>query len=67
MIPDVRGRENSERGVFLTVPNAVAMNTNCVSVNSLTGRMAVIFSLSVSGTRLTIGLPRAARVPCGTL
>ena len=67
MMPDGRGREKSASGVFLTVPIAVAMNTYWVSVNSLTGRIAVIFSLSASGTRFTIGLPRELREPCGTL
>ena len=67
MIPEGRGRENSDSGVFFTVPCAVAMNTKRSSTNSFTGRIAVIFSLSTSGTRLTIGLPRDAREPTGTL
>ena len=67
MIPDGRGLENSESGVFFTVPLAVAMNTKWSSTNSFTGRIAVIFSCSSSGTRLTIGLPRAMRPPWGTL
>ena len=67
MMPDGRGREKSESGVFLTVPIAVAMKTNCPWFHSLTGRIAVIFSFSINGTRLTIGLPRDEREPCGTL
>ena len=38
-----------------TVPRAVAMNTYSVSLNPLTGRMALIFSPSTSGSRLTMG------------
>ncbi|MNC84861.1 hypothetical protein D3C83_04290 [compost metagenome] len=66
MMPFAIGRENAESAVFFTVPMAVAMNTKCSSSNSDTGSTAVIFSCSISGTRLTIGLPRELRLPCGT-
>ena len=66
MMPDGRGREKSDSGVFFTVPCAVAMNTKWSSSNSFTGSIALIFSPSSSGNRLTIGLPRAVRLPCGT-
>ena len=56
----------SASAVFFTVPCAVAMNTKWFSSNSLTGSTAVIFSPSSSGNRLTIGLPRAVRLPCGS-
>ena len=64
MMPLGRGRENSASGVFFTVPCAVAMNTKWFSSNSFTGTTAVIFSPSSSGNMLTIGLPRAERLPC---
>ena len=66
MIPEGRGRENPDSGVFFTVPCAVAMNTKCSSSNSRTGTTAVIFSPSASGNTLTSGLPRLVRLPCGT-
>ena len=66
MMPLAIGRENADSAVFFTVPVDVAMNTKCSSSNSLTGRIAVIFSCSINGTRLTIGLPREARLPTGT-
>ncbi len=58
-MPEVRGREKSASGVFFTVPDVVAMKTNLSSSNSRTGRMALMRSPSSSGSRLTIGLPRA--------
>src|SRR5882672_129098 len=67
MIPFSRGLENCESGVFFTVPSEVARNTKCLSSYSLTGSTALIFSPSESGKRFTMGLPRLARVPCGTL
>jgi hypothetical protein len=66
MIPDGRGREKSASGVFFTVPLAVAMKTKWFSSNSRTGPTAVIFSPSPIGNMLTTGLPRLARLPCGT-
>ena len=66
MMPALRGLENAVSAVFLTVPSEVAMNTKCSSSNSLIGSTAVIFSPSMSGKRLTIGLPRELRVPSGT-
>ena len=67
MIPDARGRENSDSGVFFTVPSAVDMITKRWSSKAFTARIALIFSPSASGSRLTIGLPRLWRPPCGTL
>ena len=61
MMPALRGFAKLVSGVFFTVPMAVAMKTKCSSSISLTGRIAVIFSPSSSGKRLTIGLPREAR------
>ena len=49
-----------------TMPLAVAMKMKWPSSNSLTGRMAVTFSSPSSLSRLTIGLPRLVRPPCGT-
>ncbi len=66
MIPLPRGREKSASEVFLTVPLAVAMNTNRPSVKALIGSTAVMRSSSASGSRLTIGLPRAERPACGS-
>jgi len=66
MMPALRGLEKSVSGVFFTVPRAVAMKTKWLSSNSLTGSTVVIFSLSSSGKRLTMGLPREMRVPSGT-
>ena len=66
-LPAVRGREKSLKGVFLTMPLLVAMNTYWSSSKDLTGSSAVIFSPSCSGSRLTMGLPRAMRPPAGTL
>ena len=66
MMPLVRGRENAASGVFLTVPCAVAMNTNLSSSNSLIGSTAVMRSPSSSGSRFTIGLPREPRLACGS-
>src|SRR6202046_3816002 len=66
MMPLGRGRENAASGVFFTVPLLVAMNTKCCSSNCLTGSTALIFSPSSSGSRLTIGLPRAPRPACGS-
>ena len=59
MMPLARGRENADSGVFFTVPSLVAMNTKCSSSNCLIGSTALIFSPSSSGSRFTIGLPRA--------
>ena len=39
-------RLKASSGVFFTVPNAVAMNTNLSAENSLTGNTTVIFSPS---------------------
>ena len=66
MMPLARGRENAASGVFLTVPARVAMNTKCCSSYCLTGSSALIFSPSSSGSRFTIGLPRAPRPACGS-
>ena len=66
MMPRRIGRENSDSGVFLTVPSEVDMNTTCSSSNALTGSTTVIFSPSTSGNMLTIGRPRELREPCGT-
>ena len=66
MMPACRGRENASSEVFLTVPWAVAMNTNLFSSNSWTGSTAVMRSSSCSGSRLTIGLPREPRLACGS-
>jgi hypothetical protein len=65
MMPALRGLEKSDSGVFLTVPSRVAMKMNLSSTNSLTGSTALIRSPSSSGKRLTIGLPRLIRLPCG--
>ena len=66
MMPVVRGRENADSGVFLTVPWLVAMNTKCCSSNCLMGSTALIFSPSSRGSRLTMGLPRAPRPAWGS-
>ena len=66
MMPVARGRENADSGVFFTVPWLVAMNTKCCSSNCLMGSTALIFSPSSSGSRFTIGLPRAPRPACGS-
>ena len=66
MIPLVRGREKSTSGVFLTVPEAVAMNTKRSAAYSRTGSTALIRSPCSSGSRLTIGRPRALRPACGS-
>ena len=66
MMPLARGRENADSGVFFTVPWLVAMNTKCSSSNCLMGSMALIFSPSSSGSRLTMGLPREPRPACGS-
>ena len=63
MMPAWRGRENASSEVFLTVPCAVAMNTNLSSSNSRIGSTAVIRSPSCSGSRFTMGLPREPRPP----
>ena len=47
MMPEARGRENADSGVFLTVPRLVAMNTKCCSSNCLIGSSALIFSPSL--------------------
>ena len=65
MIPARRRRENATSEVFLTVPMAVAMNTNLSSSYSRMGSTAVMRSPSCSGSRLTIGLPRALRAAIG--
>ncbi len=67
MMPLVRGREKSVSAVFFTVPVVVAMKMNLSASNSRTGRMALMRSPSSSGSRLTIGLPRAWRLACGKL
>ena len=67
MMPPTRGRENLDSEVFFTVPIEVAMKTKRSSSNSLTGRIAFIFSPSSSFNKLTIGFPRDPRPPCGTL
>ena len=46
MMPEARGRENADSGVFFTVPSRVAMNTKCPSSYCLMGSTAVIFSPS---------------------
>ena len=67
MMPDVRGREKSDSGVFLTVPIAVAMNTNCVVREFLDrqdrGDLLVLRERDQIDDRLAA---RGAR-PCGTL
>ena len=65
MMPLERGREKSLSGVFLTVPDAVAMNTKRSSAYSRTGSTALMRSSASSGSRLTIGRPRAVRPACG--
>ena len=65
MIPALRGRLKSCRGVFFTVPLAVAIKTNLPSSYSLTGKMAVIRSFCSRGNKLIIGRPRAPRLASG--
>ena len=66
IMPLDRGREKSTSGVFFTVPDAVAMNTKRSSVYSRTGSTALMRSPCSSGSRLTIGRPRAVRPACGS-
>ena len=66
MMPLERGREKDASGVFFTVPARVAMKTKCCSSKCFTGSSALIFSPSSSGSRFTIGLPRAPRPACGS-
>ena len=63
IIPDFLGLEKSDRGVFLTVPLAVAMKMYSLSTNSLTVNIALIFSPGISGNKFTIGLPRLTLLP----
>ena len=65
-MPAVRGREKAVSGVFFTVPWLVAMKTKCWSSYCLTGSTALIFSPSSSGSRFTMGLPRAFLPACGS-
>ena len=64
-IPLALGLENSFRGVFFTVPSAVAINKYLSSLNSRIGIMAFMLSPSFRGSRLIIGLPRAIRLAVG--
>ena len=66
IMPFDRGRENIFKGVFLTVPLLVAINTKASSVNSLIGRTALILSPSSSGNRFIIGFPLAPLLANGT-
>ena len=60
--PTLRGRSNSVRTVFLTVPLRVAMKTKWSSSNSLTASIAVMRSPSSRvGMMLMMGLPREVR------
>ena len=65
MMPFARGLENKPSGVFFTVPKLVAMNTNLPSSKSLMASIALIRSPSWSGSRFTIGFPRAPLLACG--
>ncbi len=65
IMPFDRGRENSVKFTFLTVPCEVAINTFLSSTKSRTGKIAVIRSFSCNGNKLTIGLPRDNRPACG--
>ena len=66
IMPEARGRENSFNGVFLTVPFAVAKNTNLSSSYSRIGNTALMRSSLSNGNKLIIGRPRAVRPACGT-
>ena len=65
MMPPLRTLEYSTSGVFLTTPFRVAMNRKVSSLNSLTGRMVVIFSSIATLTRLTTAFPLVVRLPSG--
>ena len=65
MMPPFLGREKFLSDVFLQVPELVTMKTNCSSLNSLTGRIALITSSFSRGSKLTIGLPLAVRDAIG--
>ena len=65
MMPLARGREKSDKAVFLTTPLLVANTTNSVSVYSRTVSTALTRSFSSKGRRLTIGLPRELRLATG--
>ena len=59
--PLERTAAKSDTGVRLISPPAVAMTREVSALNSDSDSMAVIFSLSESGTRLMIARPLAAR------
>ena len=61
-----RGIRTFESHTRFTLPLAVAKKINRFSGYSRTGKIAVIRSFSSSGSRFTIGRPRAVRLPIGS-
>ena len=59
LFPPFLRLENSVRGVFLTVPDLVAIKTKLPSLYASTGTILVIRSPSLSWIKLTKGLPLA--------